>query len=328
MKIWYDACTGKHVRYGVAIAQRLRASGLEVVLTTRKHPDTIGLLESLGESFKIVGKYSPTSQCSRLKESLKRQLAFCEMFENESPDLAMSHGSVELCRVAFGLGIPTISTAEAPHAIAANKLAVPLVDYLVVSKAIPPREYVRFGAEKIVQFDGVDEVAWVKGYKPNTRKYEKPLIVVRQMETKASYAEDKLDVTEQLAKKLVSLGKVMFIPRYDRRPRPDLIIPQEFIDSVSLSANADLVVSVGGTISREAALQGTPSIVIDTFGKSYVNDYLSDRGFPLSTVEPNQVLQLARKYLGQKRDVRERLEELENPVDLVEEIIQTELDLK
>jgi len=325
LKVWYDACTGKHVRYGVAIAQRLKALGHEVILTTRKHPDTLALSKLLGEKFKVVGEYSPSSVQSRLKESLKRQLAFCEMFENEPPDYAVSHGSIDLCRVAFGLGVPTISTADAPHAIAANKLALPLVDVLIASKAIPPREYESFGVKKIVQFDGVDEVAWVKGYKHGPDEYEKPLIVVRQMETMASYAKGKRDATEQIAQKLVSLGNVMFIPRYDRSPRRGLIVPQEFVDSVSLSAAADLVVSVGGTISREAALQGTPSIVIPIFGASYVNDYLFKLGFTLFTVEPSEVFKLAKKHVSQKWDVKERLELLENPVDYIEKIIRKKL---
>jgi len=325
LKVWYDACTGKHVRYGVAIAQRLKALGHEVILTTRKHPDTLALSKLLGEKFKVVGQYSPSSVQSRLKESLKRQLAFCEMFENEPPDYAVSHGSIDLCRVAFGLGVPMISTADAPHAIAANKLALPLVDVLIASKAIPPREYEGFGVKKIVQFDGVDEVAWVKDYKHGPNKYEKPIIVIRQMETMASYAKGKRDATEQIAHELVSLGNIMFIPRYDRSPRRGLIVPQEFVDSVSLSAAADLVVSVGGTISREAALQGTPSIVIPIFGASYVNDYLFKRGFPLFTVESSEVFKLAKKHVSRKWDVKEQLERLENPVDYVEKIIRKKL---
>lgn len=322
MKVWYDACTGKHVRYGVAVAQRLRKSGHEVTLTTRRHPDTIPLLELLNQKYEIVGEYAPNSQSSKLKEGLKRQLAFCEMFERDPPDYAVSHGSVDLCRVAFGLGVPIISTADAPHATAANKLGLPLVDLLISSKAIPQRLYKAFGVANIIQFEGVDEVAWVKNQKPELEECEEPVIVVRQMETKASYAIGERDATEIIAQKLVHFGKVIFLPRYDRRARPNLIVPPILEDSVSLSATASIVISVGGTLSREAALQGTPSIVIRTFGKSYVNDYLSDLGFPLFTVEHSEVLGLVKKRLGQRRDVKELLERLEDPVDYIEAAIK------
>lgn len=322
MKVWYDACTGKHVRYGVAVARHLRKAGHEVTLTTRKHPDTIPLLKLLGEEHKVIGEYSPSSPNSRLKGSLNRQLTFCEIFEKSLPDFAISHGSVDLCRVAFGLGVPIISTADAPHATAANKLGIPLVDVLIISKAIPPQLYEIYGVTKIVQFEGVDEVAWVKATRHEPKKEDEPVIVVRQMETLASYTTDERDVTEMLAKRLVSLGKVIFLPRYERRPRPNLNVPPNLVDTVSLSAKADLVISVGGTLSREAALQGTPSIVIQTFGKSHVNDYLTKLGFPLFTVEANQVLRLAKKHIGQKCAVERILAQLEDPIDCMEKIIQ------
>ncbi len=322
MKVWYDACTGKHVRYGVAIARHLEKAGHEVTLTTRKHPDTIPLLKLLGEEYKVIGEYSPSSSSSRLKGSLKRQLTFCEMFEKSLPDFAISHGSVDLCRVAFGLGVPIISTADAPHATAANKLGIPLVDILVLSKAIPPQLYEVYGVTKIIQFEGVDEVAWVKATRHEPTKEDEPLIVVRQMETLASYATDERDVTEMLAQKLANLGKVIFLPRYERRPRPNLKVPQNLVDTVSLSARANLVISVGGTLSREAALQGTPSIVIRTFGKSYVNDYLTELGFPLFTVEANKVIGLAKKQISKKYAVKELLTHLEDPVDCIDTVMQ------
>ncbi|MEM3602213.1 MAG: DUF354 domain-containing protein, partial [Candidatus Bathyarchaeia archaeon] len=203
MKIWYDACTGKHVRYGSAIAKRLREKGYEVILTTRRHSDTVNLAALLKEDFIVVGRYDPRSPMSRLKESLKRQLLFCKMFEKEVPDVAISHRSVELCRVAFGLGIPNISTHDTVHAEAVNRLTMPLINFLVVSKALPKSSVESYGMKKIFWFDGVDEVAWIKGFKPEVKyHYAKPLIVVRQLEAKAAYVRSKVDWTKILAKKL------------------------------------------------------------------------------------------------------------------------------
>ena len=80
MKIWYDAGTGKQVRYAVAIARRLRSLGHEVTLTTRKHPDTLPLAEFLEEEFIVAGRYNPRSLMTRLKESIRRQRFFCKIF--------------------------------------------------------------------------------------------------------------------------------------------------------------------------------------------------------------------------------------------------------
>jgi predicted glycosyltransferase len=328
MKIWVDACTGKHVRYASAIAKRLRSLNHQPILTTREHPDTLALANSIGEKFAVVGEYDPASTFTKLRASINRELQFCEMFKPKVPDLAISHQSVEACRVAFGLGVPIVATADAPHAEAVNRLTLQLSNVLVISKAIPKRCYQVYGSRKIVQFNGVDEGAWIKGFKPKIsfEEYGEPLIVVRQMETRASYAQEKTDATEQIARKLTSIGKVIFLPRYDKHQRKALIVPQKFLDSASLAAKADLVVTVGGTLAREAALQGTPSIVIPLIQKTelyYTNNYISKLGFPLFTVNSiEEVMKQAKKNIGEKWKVKEMLNKLENPIDVIERIVE------
>jgi len=323
MKVWYDAGTGKQFRFGMAVARRLRKEGHQVVFTTRKHPDTEGLARVLGEKPIMVGKYDPTSLFSRLDESACRMLLFSKMFRDGPPELAISHQSVELSRFAFGLGVPVLTTADTPHAEAVNRLTIPLSSVVLVSEAIPENLYKKYGARKIIRFAGVDEVAWTKH--PERSKsfdFKKPLIVVRQMETKAAYGLGKEDFTLEAARNLSSFGTVIFLPRYSKRTRKNVMVMDQFVDTAGLAEQADLVVSVGGTIAREAALQGTPSIVIRQFGRIQVNDYLSKKGFPLFTVEPSKVRSVARCHLGKKFDVKARLAELENPVDIIARMIR------
>ncbi|MCW4046490.1 MAG: DUF354 domain-containing protein [Candidatus Bathyarchaeota archaeon] len=321
MKIWYDACTGKHIRYGTAIAQRLRKRGHEVIFTTREHPDTLPLARILGENPIVVGRYNPQSLFSRLEESADRVIHFSRMFKDNMPDVAISHQSVELCRTAFGLGIPIILTADTPHATAVNRLTIPFATSVVASSSIPQRFLKNHCARNIIQFEGVDEVAWIKGFKPSKiTGLKKPLIVVRQMEHKAAYAANKTDLTAQAAEKLGRLGNVLFIKRYNENGK-EFGLKEELVDSANLVAHADLVVSAGGTIAREAALQGVPSLVVSEIGKTYVNWYLARQGFPLFIVSPQKVLSMAKKYVGKRFDVQTKLALLENPVDKIEEAI-------
>ena len=309
------------MRYGHAIAQRLRKLGHHVALTTREHPDTINVMKTLGEQAEIVGKYAPASLATRLRASIERELQLYEMFKHDKPQVAISHGSVELSRIAFGLGMQSICTGDTTYT-KANWLIVPLADTLIISKAIPKKIYQRYGAKKIVQFDGVDEVAWVQPLKgEESKRYEHPLIVVRQSEFKASYMNG-TDVTVDIARQLTSLGNVLLLPRYKKEKIEGLTVPDGFVDSLSLVREADLVVGVGGTIAREAALQGTPSIVVPTLGGGYVNDYVSKKGFPLFKVKSSDVLKYAKRQLGGHRDVTELLAELENPVDVIGKIIE------
>jgi len=307
MKIWYDACTGKHTRYGVAIGKRLRKSGHEFIFTTREHPDTVALAKILGEKPIVVGKYNPSTLTSRLEESAERILQFAKLFKDNRPDIAIAHQSVELCRTAFGLGIPIILTADTPHALATNRLTIPFAHTVVVSEALPKSFTRTYCTKNVVSFKGVDEVAWIKDFKPTKiAGLKKPLIVVRQIETKAAYAGGKQDNAKTLADKLSSLGNVHFIERYNEEGS-GFGGKAGFEDSASLVANADLVVSYGGTIAREAALQGVPSIAISDMAKTYVNAYLAKKGFPLFITTEWRVLAYVKKYLGKRFDIKEKL---------------------
>ena len=323
MKVWYDAGTGKQVRYAVAIARRLRSLGHEVTLTTRKHPDTLPLAEYLEEKFIVTGRYNPESLMTRLKEGIGRQRFFCNMFDQDAPDVAISHGSVDQCRVAFGLGVPIISTVDTPYAKAVHRLTLTLSNYIVASKAIPRRILQPYNiGGQIESFDGVDEVAWIKDFKQKTKfDFGKPLIVVRQLEEKAVYTKEKVDLLP-FAKKMTRHGKVVFLSRYTRKSIKDLIVPKGFVDSVSLIAQADLFVGVGGTSTREAALQGIPAIIVNVLPKQHVNEFLAKKGFPIFRVEPSDALTLAEKLLGKKYDVKHLLAQLENPVDVVADLVK------
>jgi len=94
------------------------------------------------------------------------------------------------------------------------------------------------------------------------------------------------------------------------------------VDSASLVAQADLFVGAGGTITREAALQGTPAIVVNAFQQQYVNDFLMERGFPIAKVDPSEVAKTAEELLSKKHDVRQLLDKLENPVDIIANIVE------
>ncbi len=321
MRIWYDACTGKHVRYGAAIGQRLRKAGHTFIFTTREHPDTLPLAENLGEKPIVIGKYDPSTLFSRLEESADRVIQFSKLFKDNPPEVAIAHQSVELCRTAFGLGIPIILTADTPHATAVNRLTIPFADTIVISESLPMQFMKDYCGRQVVTFKGVDEVAWIKGFKPKKiAGLRKPLIVLRQIETKAAYAKGKKDLCDILAQKLNTLGNVHLVQRYNNTGKT-FGGKNVFVDSASLVANADLVVSYGGTISRESALLGVPSIAISEMAKTYVNNYLAEAGFPLFITNEREVIDYARKYIGKRFDVKSKLSALEDPVDAIEKVI-------
>jgi len=330
LRAWLDACTGKHIRYATAIARELRARGHEVLLTTREHPDTLALARLLGEEFRPVGRYVPHSRVGKLLASVEREAELARTLAEGGwwPDVAICHQSVELCRVAFGLGVPIICTTDSPHARAVGRLTLPLAEVVVASEALPSGLLRELGAKRVEQFRGVDEVAWVRRPElltpadafPWLKELERPLIVVREEEHGAAYARGR-GLMARIAARLAELGTVVFLARYGRPEGlpEEVLVPEGFVDAATLAGEADLVVGVGGTICREAALQGTPVLVVRYLGRLHVNAYLAEKGFPLREVGPEagEVLAKARELLGARRDVGHLLASLEDPVELI-----------
>src|SRR3712207_1104623 len=96
---------------------------------------------------------------------------------------------------------------------------------------------------------------------------------------------------------------------------PSLIVPQQAIDTQSLVALADLVVSAGGTMNREAVALGTP--VYTTYGGRLggVDEALIREGRLRPLTDP-RALELAKR--GGDRELHRR-----DPQLLVDHILAT-----
>ncbi len=99
----------------------------------------------------------------------------------------------------------------------------------------------------------------------------------------------------------------------------NVIIPDEAPFAPELAGVADLVIGSGGTLCREAALQGTPTISF--YFKDPIIKYLVRRGFPIRYVsEPHKVLSHAETILRRpskyRKDTSSMLEEMESPLPI------------
>ena len=95
MKIWIDISNAPHVRF------------FNVLVTARKFGDIHKLMDMYDIDFVSVGKHGVTLE-EKLKESAERVVNLADLISGENFDVALSKHSIELPRVAFGLGIPSL----------------------------------------------------------------------------------------------------------------------------------------------------------------------------------------------------------------------------
>ncbi|MHA1912586.1 MAG: DUF354 domain-containing protein [Candidatus Kariarchaeaceae archaeon] len=309
MLLWFDALTPKQALILDSIARFFEKKGHKTLFTTRSYDYTISTLDRLKREYIIIGKHGGGDLGQKLIRSTERMSKLTEYILGlpEEPSLLVSLSSPDANRVAFGLAIHSICLNDAPHAVAVGKLCFSLATKLVITEAISPEKYLSLGAtqEKIVQFSGIDEVGWLKDFKPDKKVLTDlgitetdQLAVLRTEESNASYYRSYLkkeglsvDQTPLISLIRAILDdfdlKLVVFPRYDKQKAQleeefgsKIIIPPKSIDTQSLMSFADLVVTGGGTMGREAALLGTPTIC---FFPKYldVEAYLSKIGLPL-----------------------------------------------
>ena len=151
---------------------------------------------------------------------------------------------------------------------------------MLVPDSIPAERMAKLGVKsaKLVRYPGLKEEYYLAGFEPDPAVLdelgldrEKVLVVVRPPpETSEYHARNDLygATIERLA--AAPEAQAVVIPRTEEqgaavraRGAANLIVPERAIDAQSLIAFADLVVSAGGTMNREAVALGTP--VFTTF---------------------------------------------------------------
>jgi uncharacterized protein len=146
-----------------------------------------------------------------------------------------------------------------------------LADAVVVPEAIPPERLDRYGARgKLGRYPGLKEEYYLHDFEPDEAVLSElgldprePIAVVRTPPAVSLYHRFEHDRFADVLERLRSHGQVVALPR-TREQRAELaraggfVVPERAIDAQSLVALADLVVSAGGTMNREAVALGTP----------------------------------------------------------------------
>jgi hypothetical protein len=353
MTFWLDIMTPKQVWLFESIKKELEAKGNRVIVTTRVHDVVVGLLKLKGIPHYIAGEYGGETLEGKLKASSERVL---KLADHISPiykdiDFSMHFSSPEAARVAFGLKIKAICLNDTPHSTAVCKLSFPLSNYVVSPACINADKLIALGANRngIVQYDGVDEVAWIPRIKPDpsilkTLKLSrsKPIVVIRPEESKAAYLRGFKDINNSnimaapLIKRILSEfpeAQIVVMPRYEdqrhaieKQFQGNVLIPGQAVDGPSLLGLSTLTVSGGGTMSWESALFGVPSICHFPMDLD-VQKYLTEKGFPIYYSKDmeevtNHAIKVLREPDKYRVDTRRMLQEMESPIDAINRILK------
>lgn len=283
MRVWIDLTNSPHVLVMRPLIAAMRADGHEVEVTARDFAQTLELCERHAIEATAVGRHRGGGIADKALGLAQRSAALARWARGRSFDVALGHSSNDVTVAALLLRIPSATAFDYEWATVQHNVNCRLARAVVVPDAIPPERLHRYGARgKLRRYPGLKEEYYLADFEPDPAVLgelgldeREPIAVVRTPPDASLYHRHESAVFPRVLERLRERAQTVVLPRTARQraeiealagardsgPRP--IVPERAIDAQSLIAHADLVVSGGGTMNREAVALGTP--VLTTF---------------------------------------------------------------
>jgi uncharacterized protein len=322
MRIWVDLTNSPHVLVLRPLIELMRADGHEVEVTARDFAQTLELCERFGIEHTAIGRHRGGRLAGKALGLASRSLALARWARGRRFELAIGHGSNDVSVAAALLRVPSATAFDYEWAAAQHHVNCRLARVVMVPDAIPPERLDRYGARgKVRGYEGLKEEYYLADFEPDPAvpaelglDRERPLVVVRTPPEVSLYHRFENPLFRRVLERLVaSEAQTVVLPRTAEQREEiarlgDFVIPQRAIDAQSLVAYADLVISAGGTMNREAVALGTPVFTTFEGRLGAVDDALLRAGRLRKLDDPGQIEVKRRQPNGGlrvRRDPRE-----------------------
>jgi predicted glycosyltransferase len=281
MRVWIDLTNSPHVLVMRPVIEHLRGDGHDVRVTARDFAQTLELCERLGVEHTAIGHHRGGRLGAKAAGLASRSAALVRWARAEQRksgrfDVALGHGSNDVSVASALLRIPSATMFDYEWATVQHNVNCRLARAVVVPDAIPPERLDRYGANgKLRAYAGLKEEYYLADFEPADAVLgeleldrERAIVVVRTPPEVSLYHRFENDLFARVLRRLSEAAlaqgtQPVVLPRVasqreELRRVPGFVVPEHAIDAQSLIAHADLVISAGGTMNREAVALGTP----------------------------------------------------------------------
>jgi len=305
-RVWVDLTNSPHVLFFRPILRRLDEAGIESVVTARDYAQTLGLLELYAIPHTVVGRHGGARIAGKMTGFARRSVALAR-FGRATRGIrqTVSHGSNDLSVAAKLLRLHSTVLHDYEGATTMHRVNFRLADKVMVPEIIPFSALRPLGLDegRYRPYAGIKEQVSLADFDPDLTVLEqlgldraRPVAVLRPPATMSLYhrgLENRLfdEVLEHLQ---ATDAQVVLLPRTPAQAAEfsgakAVTVPARPVDGPSLVYAADLVVSAGGTMNREAALLGTPTWTTFAGEMGAVDRMLIDSGRMRLLERPEQL---------------------------------------
>jgi predicted glycosyltransferase len=278
------------------IVRALESRGHDVLVTVRDHAQTVALAHERWPASEVVDGRRPSwRRAATAAELATRAAALARWARRTRPTVALSHNSYAQIVAARAVRVPVVTAMDYEHQ-PANHVAFRLARRILLPAVLPATTVERQGAApaKVQRYDGLKEELYLGDFAPDPAilgrlgvERRSVLVVARSGATRAAYHgyEDRLFMAAlgRLARR--DDATVVVLARHPEHRREiaaldgqNLVLPRSAVDARSLVREADAFIGAGGTMTRESALLGTPTLSVFGGAEPAVDRWLVDRG--------------------------------------------------
>lgn len=322
MRVWVDCTAAAHPLVLRPLIEGLRERGHQVEVTARDYGQTLGVLERLGIAYEAFDRHGGGGAAAKGLALARRSAALARWARPRRFDLALAHGSVDVAVVGSLLRIPSVQMQDYEHAGLQRQLAFRAARRVLVPDAIGVEAMRRAGAaeHKLFRYPGLKEDYYLADFAPDSAvlselgiSEEGILVVVRPPPETSAYHADN-PIYERVLDRIAGDDRATAVvisrtpaqaAAVRARADPSLISPDRAVDAQSLIAFADLVISAGGTMNREAVALGSPVYTIFSGRMGAVDERLIAEGRLRPLVDPEALVLITRDASPGPRDPRD-----------------------
>jgi uncharacterized protein len=296
VRVWVDVTNTAHVVVLRPLVELLESRGHEVELTARPLSHTTELLDDWGRPYRAFGRYGGSGKAGKAAAAASRLPHLLAWARGRGFGCALAHGSTDLSAACRLLRIPSTTMFDYEWATLQHHWNCRLAHRVLVPDAIPPERLARYGARppKLVRYPGLKEEYYLASFEPDEAVARelgldatRLLAVVRTAPSYALYlGGSENPLLPRVLRRLSAEGaQTVVLARTDEQRHAvralgldGVVVPDRAVDGRTLVALADLLVSAGGTMNREAAVLGTPVYSVFEGRPGAVDEKLSAEG--------------------------------------------------
>jgi predicted glycosyltransferase len=272
VRIWVDLTNSPHVLVMRPLIEVMERAGHEVEITARDFAQTLELCARFGIEHTPIGRHRGGRLADKGLGLVSRSAALLRWARPRRFDVALGHGSNDVSVAAALLGVPSATAFDYEWARVQHNVNCRLARAVVVPEAIPAERLKPYGAgpAKLRPYPGLKEEYYLADFEPHPAVLDEleldtrqPIAVVRTPPEVSLYHRFENPLFPRVLERVRDQAQTVVLPRTPEQRRElaalgGVRVPEQAIDAQSLVAYADLVVSAGGTMNREAVALDTP----------------------------------------------------------------------